>query len=131
MSRSTTESMYKSMANTATDLCWLQSLLSELGVFLPTTPILFCDNIGSTYFSVNPIFHARTKHIAIDYHFVRNRVATKSLIFKFLSSKDQIADVLTKPLVAARFDFLKSYLNVFAPPSQLRAHIRTDSYPKS
>ena len=50
VSRSTTESEYKSMANTAADLCWLQSLFSELGVFLPTAPILFCDNISATYF---------------------------------------------------------------------------------
>jgi hypothetical protein len=93
------------MANTAAELCWLQSLLSELGVFLSTAPILFCDNISATYLSANPVFHARTKHIAIDYHFVRDRVATKSLVVKFLSSKDQIADVLTKPLVAAQFNF--------------------------
>jgi hypothetical protein len=131
VSRSTTESKYKSMANTAAELCWLQSLLSELGVFLSTAPILFCDNIGATYLSANPVFHARTKHIAIDYHFVRDRVATKSLVVKFLSSKDQIADVLTKPLVAARFNFLKTNLNVFAPPSRLRGHIGTDPYPKS
>jgi hypothetical protein len=119
------------MANMAAELCWLQSLLSELGVFLSTAPILFCDNIGATYLSANPVFHARTKHIAIDYHFVRDRVATKSLVVKFLSSKDQIADVLTKPLVAARFNFLKTNLNVFAPPSLLRGHIGTDPYPKS
>jgi hypothetical protein len=100
-------------------------LTQELGVSLPTVPILFCDNIGATYLSSNPAFHARTKHIAIDYHFVRDQVTSKNLTVKFLSSKDQIADVLTKPLVAARFQLLISNLNVCPLPSRLRGPIDT------
>jgi hypothetical protein len=83
----TTESKYKSMANTAADLCWLQSLFSELCVFLPIVPILYCDNIGATYLSANPVFHAWTKHISIDYHFVRDRVATKVSLSSFSPAK--------------------------------------------
>jgi hypothetical protein len=103
VSRSSTESEYKAIANAAAELTWIQSLLSELGVFLSMPPILLCDNIGATYLTANPLFHARTKHIAIDYHFVRDKVAAKTLVVKFLSSKDQIADILTKPLVSTRF----------------------------
>jgi hypothetical protein len=54
----------------------------------------------------------QTKHIEIDYHFVRDRVAAKSLIVKFLSSKDQLADILTKQLVSNQFQQLTSNLNV-------------------
>ena len=93
VSRSSTEAKYKVVANAAAELLWIQALLKELGVFLSSAPILFCDNIGATYLSSNPAYHARTKHIEIDYHFVRDRVASKTLMVKFLSSKDQLADV--------------------------------------
>jgi len=98
ISRSSTESEYKALANATAELLWIQSLLKKLGIFLESAPILFCDNIGATYLTSNPMFHARTKHIAIDFHFVRDLVAQKSLIVKFLSSKDQLADVFTKAL---------------------------------
>jgi hypothetical protein len=70
VSRSSTEAEYKAVANASAELIWTQALFRELGVFLSSAPILFCDNIGVTYLSSNPAFHARTKHIAIDYHFV-------------------------------------------------------------
>ena len=86
--------------------------MRELGIFLPQHPILWCDNIGATYLTANPVFHARTKHVKIDYHFVQEKVQQKALEVWFISSKDQLADGLTKPLVLARFNFLRAKLNV-------------------
>jgi hypothetical protein len=54
--------------------------------------------MGATYLSVNPVFHARTKHIEVDYYFVRERVAHKLLEIKFIPTGDQVADGFTKPL---------------------------------
>jgi hypothetical protein len=54
--------------------------------------------LGATYLSANPIFHAREKHIEIDFHFVRERVIKKQLQVKLVPSKDQIADGFTKAL---------------------------------
>lgn len=75
VSRSSIEHEYKALANATIELMWIRSLLKELGVFLKSPPTLYCDNIGATYLTSNPIYHGHTKHIEIDYHFVRHRVA--------------------------------------------------------
>ncbi|KAJ4776116.1 hypothetical protein LUZ62_060373 [Rhynchospora pubera] len=117
VSRSSTEAEYRSLAVTCAEILWLQYLLREMHMPVHDSPVLWCDNIGATFLASNPIFHARTKHIEIDYHFVRERVANKELQVKFLSSQDQIADVLTKPLLSARFMNLRSKLQVSGAPS--------------
>jgi histone deacetylase 1/2 len=86
VSHSSTESEYKAIANATAELIWVQALLAELGV--PQRPVLWCDNIRATFLSLNPVFHARTKHIEVDFHFVRERVAHKMLQIRFISSKD-------------------------------------------
>ena len=81
---------------------WIQYLVGELGASLHHTPILYCDNIGSTRLTLNPIFHARMKHIVIDYHFVQDRVAVKALDIRFLSSK-----YISLPLCVSTASILK------------------------
>lgn len=125
VSRSSTEAEYKAVTNASAKLIWIQTIFRELGVFLSFAPILFCDNIGAMYLSSNRAFRARTKHIVIDYHFVREHATSKSLVVKFLSSKDQVANSLTKPLVPHWFNQLKINLNVWSPTLQLRGCIET------
>jgi len=129
VSRSSTEAEYKSVANTAAELLWLCSLLQELGVPRPNPPKLWCDNIGATYLSVNLVFHARTKDVAIDFHFVWELIASKFLEIHFVPSSDQIADVLTKPLVSKRFQLLCFKLNVRSLPLNLREDISAQHTP--
>jgi hypothetical protein len=78
MSRSSTESEYKAIANARAEIMWVQILLKELNINSPRTAKLWCDNLGAKYLSANPVFHARTKHIEVDYHFVREREFYKS-----------------------------------------------------
>ena len=93
-----TEAEYKAIANATAEIIWVQSLLREQKISQEKLPVLWCDNIGATYLSENPVFHARTKHIELDYHFVRERVAQKLHQINFVSSKDQLADIFTKLL---------------------------------
>jgi len=115
VSRSSTEAEYKAMANATAEIIWIQSLLQELGVRSPPVARLWCDNIGATYLSANPVFHARTKHIEIDYHFVRERVAQKLLDIKLISTGDQVADGFTKPVPVFKLQELKRNLNLHVP----------------
>ena len=112
VSRSSTEAEYKALANATAEIIWVQSMLKELGIQSKQAPCLWCDNLGATYLSANPVFHAGTKHIEIDFHFVRERVAQKQLDIRFVHSRDQLADGFTKPLPTRSFDDFKHNLNL-------------------
>jgi hypothetical protein len=113
VSRLSTEAEYKALADATIELIWTEALLQELGVTLKEKkPCLWCDNLGATYLSTNQIFHARTKHIEIDFHFVRQCVANKLLDIRFISSKDQITDGFTKALPVKNLDALWRNLNL-------------------
>jgi histone deacetylase 1/2 len=103
---------YKVVGDATKEIIWVKSLLQELGVSQPQTPILWCNNIGATYLSANPVFYARTKYIEVDYHFVWERVSHKRLLIKFISSKDQLADIFTKPLPLPQFEFYRRNLTL-------------------
>ena len=109
------------MAFTAAELTWLSFILLDLGIPLPCPPILHCDNLSALYMTVNPVFHGRTKHIELYYHYVRERVALGALETCFVPSKHQLANIFTKPLSKALFLDLRLKLGlVFDPRHSLR-----------
>jgi hypothetical protein len=97
---------------------WLRTLFSELRITV-SSPILLCDNLGATFLASNLAFHARTKHVEIDYHFVHKKVADGTITIRFICSQDQIADALTKSLSTTCFQFLRSKLTVVCSPLSL------------
>lgn len=112
VARSSTEAEYKSVASTAADLVWVRNLLEELQVTCQKPPVIYCDNLGATYVAANPVFHSRMKHVEIDYHFVREQVQNGSLRVCHVSTKEQLADLLTKPLSVSDFCKLRSKIGV-------------------
>ncbi|CAL8165948.1 unnamed protein product [Prunus armeniaca] len=124
VARSSTEAEYHVVACTAAELSWLQNLLHELGVLLPSPPVIACDNIGATFLCANPVLHSHMKHIAIDLHFVRNLVTQGLLKVAHVSTIDQLADVLTKPLSRQHFHLLRSKIGVTDGGSILQRRIR-------
>ncbi|KAJ9561818.1 hypothetical protein OSB04_006978 [Centaurea solstitialis] len=96
LARSSTEAEFRAVASTTTEVQWLTNLLSELNFKLPLVPAIYCDNLSATTYFANPVFHSRMKHLALDFHFVREKVQNGSL------------RVLTKPLLRPRFQLLVS-----------------------
>ena len=80
VSRSSTEAEYWAMANTTVELTWMSFTLQDLHILLASTPTLYCDNTSALHMTINPMFHARSKHIKLDYHFVCERVALGLLV---------------------------------------------------
>lgn len=95
VARSSTEAKYRAIENTASEICWIISLLTELRVRLPTVPVIYCDYIGATHLSANPIFH-----------FIRQNVQARKLRVTHVFTRDQLADPLTKALSKSRFQKL-------------------------
>ncbi|XP_048425193.1 uncharacterized mitochondrial protein AtMg00810-like [Pyrus x bretschneideri] len=81
VARSSTEAEYCSLAHTAAELTWVCKILKDLHFPLPTLPTLWCDNISAISLAFNPIFHARTKHVEIDYHYIRELVLANLNMF--------------------------------------------------
>ena len=87
-----------------------QSLL-DIGVALEKV-LLLCDNESAVKIANNPVQHSHTKHINIRHHFLRDHVARKDITLCGVHSKDQLADIFTKPLDENTFRRVRSELNV-------------------
>lgn len=107
--------------HTIREIIWLQRICYDHDVCLHHAPQIYNDNIGSMYLSYNPIFHACTKKIETNFHFVYNRILNKSLQVAFISSKDQLTDMLTKPLAITKFALICPSLRLHHLPLRLKA----------
>jgi hypothetical protein len=99
-------------------------LFKDIQIVLSTTPTIWCDNVGALALAANLVYHVRTKHIEVDYHFVHQKVLNQDIIIKFISTDDQVADVFTKGLGLARFLCLRLKLMVIPSPMSLRGAVR-------
>ncbi|PKU82617.1 putative mitochondrial protein [Dendrobium catenatum] len=118
VARSSTEAEYRSMAAAAADLIWTRRLCEDFQIKLSPTE-LFCDNVSAMSIAYNPIFHARTKHIEIDHHFIRDSIQSHHITDRHVSTIDQPADIFTKSLSSARLITLRNKLLVL-PTISLR-----------
>jgi hypothetical protein len=96
VSRSSAKAEYRSLAVATAEVAWIVQLLHDLHLYLPSPLKLLCDNKSSIFMAVNPVTRPRSKHIAIDYHFVRELIANGSLKVAFVPSHLQLADSFTK-----------------------------------
>ena len=119
---SSTEAEYMALTVAAKEAIWLRLLMTELGIqnTAPTINVikgetaitLKGDNQSSIALANNPVHHARTKHIDIQHHFIRNEVMEGRIDLTYIPTEDMIADGLTKPLSLVKFFRFLRQLNM-------------------
>lgn len=77
-----------------------------------TVPVIYCDNLGATHLSANPVFHSRMKHLALAFYFIREQVQAGNLRVVHVPTGDQLADALTKPLARTKFEMMMSKIGL-------------------
>ena len=104
---STAEEEYMAATAAACQAVWMRRMLRSLCQEQATTTIIFCDNSSAIALSKNSVFHKRTKHIDIKFHYIRELVNNGEIILQHCRTQEQVADILTKPLDQKSFEFLK------------------------
>ena len=95
---STIEAEYIAVALCACQCVWLKRVLEKLGVEEKTGTVIMFDNNSTIQLSKNPVFHGKSKHIDVRFHFLRDLVNDGVVEMSYCNSQDQIADIMTKPL---------------------------------
>ena len=94
------------MALATCELIWLKHLLQELRFGNDEQMKLISDNQAALHIASNPIFHERTKHIEVDCHFIREKIASGCMTTSLVNSNDQLADIFTKSLRGPRIKYI-------------------------
>jgi len=84
----------------------LKEALKDVDICTDQPITVYCDNTSVISLSKNPMMHSRTKHIPIKYHFLREQVAEQNIILEYISTKEHIADIFTKPVPREAFEHL-------------------------
>ena len=116
MAYSSTEAEYRAFANTTYELLWLRWFLKDLGVSISSVTPLYCDNQSVIHIAYNDVFYGQTKHIEIDCHFIRYYLVHGAFKLISVSSKDQLADIFTKPHPKGRLRTLVDNLKLVLHP---------------
>ena len=126
VSRSSAEAEYRAVANAAAECCWLRNLLRELHVHIDKATVIYYDNVSAVYLSENPVHHRRTKHVELDIHFVREKVALGQFRVLHIPTERQIADVMTKGLPTPLFNEFRNSLCIRPTNAQIEGGCQRD-----
>jgi len=100
---STTKTKYQTLAEGAKDIVWLHNLLVDMHILQEGPTMLFCDNQSSIKLVKNLVYHARTKNIEIEHHYIRERVAIENMEVAYIPIAMQELDMVTKPMGRLKF----------------------------
>jgi hypothetical protein len=105
MALSTAEAEYIALCVAVHEAVRLRKLLADLFGHEMDSTVIHCDNQSCVKLSENPVFHDKSKHIEIKYHYIRDMVQRKAVHVQYLSTHEQVADVFTKPLARTKFEY--------------------------
>lgn len=113
---STAEAEYQAASAVVKEALWLRQLLPHLGIPVDSALPIACDNQACISLITTPQLTARTKHIDVIHHFIRERAALGEVVFSYVSTHDQLADILTKALPPIKHDHFRDGLGVLPIP---------------
>ncbi len=89
--------------------------------------VIYCDNISSILLTNNPIYHARTKHIEVHYHFIKEKIIAKEIDFIHVNTENQVANIFTKALSIDKLKKFRKMLGVLKVDLSLRGNVENSS----
>lgn len=111
-SRSSAEAEYRAMAMTCSELKWMIGVMDSLGI-RQQFPIPFhCDSKAAIHIAMNPVFHERTKHVEVDFHFVRDYIIAGIIAAQHIGTMEQLADIMTKSLGCQQIHYLLDKMGI-------------------
>lgn len=112
VSLSTVEAEYINAASNCTQIVWMRQILKDIKVIHDEPSVIYCDNSSAINISKNLVKHLKTKHISIKYNYLREQVSEEKVNLEYVSTKEQIGDVFTKPLPIDTFIYFRDKLGV-------------------
>ena len=110
---STTEVEYMAATHASKEVVWLQRLCSELG-FKQQAVRIDCDSQSAIFLAKNPAYHSRTKHIDVQYHFVRDMVESMKVLLEKVDTLENVANSLTKFVSTKNFSWCRVAMGIFS-----------------
>lgn len=90
-------------------------MLKDIKVIYDEPIAIYCDTSSAINISKNPVLHSKNKHISIKVYFRREEVNEKEIRLEYMSTKEKIVDIFTKPLPKDTFEYLREKLGVIFP----------------
>ncbi|KAL0303184.1 UNVERIFIED_CONTAM: Retrovirus-related Pol polyprotein from transposon TNT 1-94 [Sesamum radiatum] len=109
---SSAEAEYIATTNAACEVVWLRRILKDMEFEQSGSTTIFCDNMSAIAMAKNPVFHARSRHIELQHHFIRELVNEGEISIKFINTNDQPADILTKAVTFDKFEKFKKQVKI-------------------
>ena len=112
MALSTAEVEYIVLSVVVREVVWLHKILTYLFGHVIDSTIIHCDNQSCVKLSENPVFHDKSKHIEINYHYIQYMVQRKAVLVQYLPTDEQVVDFLTKPLTRMKLEYFHDKLGM-------------------